>query len=54
MPTQATKVSGRFSNMTKASLARRLAILFCVIASAIGWAAIIGLVLLLKPGLFSF
>lgn len=52
MPTQATKMPGRLSIMTKASLARRLAILFCVAASAIGWAAIIGLFLLLKPDLF--
>ena len=48
---QATKLSGRMSNVTKSSIARRLAILFCVVASAIGWAAIIGLVLLLNPDL---
>ncbi len=48
---QATNLSDRFLNMTKASLARRLAILFCIAASAIGWAAIIGLILLLKPDL---
>ena len=48
---QATKLSGRFSDVTKGSLARRLAILFCVVASAIGWAAIIGLFLLLEPDL---
>lgn len=48
---EATNLSGRLSNLTKASLARRLAILFCVIASAVGWAAIIGLILLLKPDL---
>lgn len=51
MPTQATKLTGRFPNVTKAGVARRLAILFCIIASAIGWAAIIGLFLLLKPDL---
>jgi hypothetical protein len=48
---QATKLSGRFSNVNRASLGRRLAVLFCVIASAIGWAAIIGLIFLLKPDL---
>lgn len=48
---EATNLSGRLSSLTKASLARRLAILFCVLASAVGWAAIIGLVLLLKPDL---
>ncbi len=51
---QASKLSGRFSTVTKAGLARRLAILFCIVASAIGWSAIIGLVLLFKPDLLLF
>jgi hypothetical protein len=48
---QAMKQSRWVSSVTRDGLARRLAILFCIAASAIGWAAIIGLVLLLKPDL---
>ena len=33
------------------SITKRLAFLFCLIATGIGWAAIIGLILLLKPDL---
>ena len=36
----------------RGNFTKRLAFFFCVLASAIGWAAIIGLVLLLKPELF--
>tara|TARA_B100000676_G_C17890731_1_gene739047 strand:- start:101 stop:223 length:123 start_codon:yes stop_codon:yes gene_type:complete len=35
----------------RGTIAKRFAILFCAIASAIGWAAIIGLFLLLSPEL---
>jgi len=47
---QVTNTTDRFAGQQKRSLGRRLAIIFCLIASAAGWGAIIGLVLLLKPG----
>ncbi|GEM_PF-3548850 len=35
----------------KISVTKRLAFVFCIIASGIAWAAIIGLILVLKPDL---
>lgn len=51
MITQSTKSISEWSGESRASIARWLAFLFCLFASAVGWAAIIGLLLLLKPEL---
>jgi hypothetical protein len=48
---QATETNEQATAQKSSSVGKRLAILFCILASAIGWAAILGLVLLLKPEL---
>jgi len=48
---QATETNEHTVVRNRSSLGKRMAILFCILASAVGWAAILGLVLLLKPGL---
>ena len=48
---QATETNQHATARKGSNVGKRLAILFCILASAIGWAAILGLVLLLKPEL---
>jgi len=46
---QATETNERTAVPNRSGLGKRLAILFCILASALGWAAILGLVLLFNP-----
>jgi hypothetical protein len=48
---QLFKLGQESETASRISFTKRLAFLFCIIASGIGWAAIIGLVLLLRPEL---
>lgn len=51
MAVHATKTNERWADDPRQRVAKYLAIAICFVASVLGWAAIIGLVLLLKPEL---
>ncbi|MEX2618416.1 MAG: hypothetical protein WD767_20210 [Alphaproteobacteria bacterium] len=48
---QFLKSDDSLARSKRPSITKRLAFLFCIIASGVGWAAIIGLILLLESDL---
>lgn len=50
---QFLKSDDSLARSERPSITKRLAFLFCIVASGLGWAAIVGLILLLETDLLS-